>query len=97
MSAVENMEFLSIEKEEIANLHFPKEEVLEDSDAIKLRKAAVDRALILGNIEHGKIKIYFEDDKAKRVVETTVWGVTEERIILKQGLAIPIHRIYELI
>ena len=96
MSTVEPMAYLPIEKEEIANLHFPKTEVLEDKDEMKLRKAAIDRALILGNVEHGKIKISFADDTTKHVVETTIWGVTEERIILKKGIAIPINRIYEV-
>jgi hypothetical protein len=42
------------------------------------------------------IKIYFEDDKSRKLVETTVWGVTDKRVILKQGLVIPIERIHKL-
>ena len=36
----------------------------------------------------------FEDDLFKRVVETTVWGITDDKVILKQGTIIPINRIY---
>jgi uncharacterized protein (UPF0248 family) len=50
----------------------------------------------LGNLERSKIKIYFEDDTSKKVVNTTVWGVTDKRVILKQGLVIPIHRIHSV-
>lgn len=57
----------------------------------------LDRALSLGNLEHLKIKIYFEDDTSKKVVETTIWGVTEERVILKQGVVIPVKRIHKII
>ena len=57
------------------------------------RRADLDRALTLGNLEHSKIKIYFADDESNKVVETTVWAVTDKRVILKQGVGIPIARI----
>jgi len=85
-----------IEKEGIENLKFPSHEVLSDKDKITDRRRELDRALSLGNLEHSKIKIYFEDDRSKKVVETTVWGVTDKRVILKQGLVIPIHRVHSV-
>jgi uncharacterized protein (UPF0248 family) len=86
--------FHSIEKEQIENLKFPATEVLNDKDKINERKSELDRALTLGNREHSKIRIYFEDDTSCKVVETTVWGVTDKRVILKQGVVIPIHRVH---
>jgi hypothetical protein len=83
-----------IEKEKIEALKFPSSDVLKDSEKIKERKAELNRALALGNLEHTKIRIYFEDESSKKVVETTVWGVTDKRVILKQGLVIPIHRVH---
>ena len=80
----------------MANLRFPNEEVLLSADAIKARKMELEKALKLGNIEHGKIRIIFEDNAGLKQVETTIWGVTDKRIILKQGLVIPIHRIHEI-
>jgi uncharacterized protein (UPF0248 family) len=50
----------------------------------------------LGNLEHSKIKIFFEDSESKKIVDTTVWGVTDKNVMLKQGVMIPIHRIYKL-
>jgi uncharacterized protein (UPF0248 family) len=85
-----------IEKEQVAGLHFPEEDVLTSTDDIKVRNANLERALKLGNLEHSKIKIVFEDTVGLKEVETTVWGVTDKRVILKQGLVIPIHRIYEI-
>ena len=87
---------LSIEKENIRGLKFPDNEVLTSKDAIKIRQSNLDRALKLGNIEHNKIKIVFEDSEGLKQVETTVWGVTDKRVILKQGVLIPIHRIHEI-
>lgn len=88
-------QFESIEKETIANLSFPKAEVLEDVAEIKQRFSDLNRALSLGNLEHSKIKIYFEDNQSKKMVETTVWGLTDQRVILKQGNVIPINRIFK--
>jgi hypothetical protein len=88
-------QFESIEKEKIAHLSFPKAEVLEDVEAIEQRFSDLNRALSLGNLEHSKIKIYFEDNQSKKVVETTVWGLTDHRVILKQGNVIPINRIFK--
>lgn len=88
--------FEKIEKEIIGELHFPGEEVLLDKEQIKQRAQDLSNALSLGNLEHGKIKIYFEDDQSCKVVETTVWGLTDKRVILKHGYGIPINRIHSV-
>ncbi|TDE49803.1 hypothetical protein [Flavobacterium sp. GT3P67] len=89
-------EFKIIDKEDIALLKFPTTDVLDDVDEIKKRISDINRALSLGNLEHSKIKIFFEDDESKKIVDTTVWGVTDKNVMLKQGVMIPIHRIYKL-
>ncbi len=88
--------FQPIEKEEVENLKFPSTEVLNDIEKIGERRSELGRALTLGNMEHAKIRIYFEDDSSCKVVETTVWGVTDKRVILKQGVVIPIHRVHSV-
>ncbi|PBQ34340.1 hypothetical protein CNR22_22035 [Sphingobacteriaceae bacterium] len=89
-------DFENIEKEMIENLKFPSSEVLNDPAKITQRTADLERALSLGNLEHSKIKIYFEDENSCKLVETTVWAVTDKRVILKQGVGIPINRIHSL-
>ena len=88
--------FEMITKENIETLKFPSNEVLTDENLIKERNSELTRALSLGNLEHTKIKIYFEDDKSRKQVETTVWGVTDKRVILKQGVVIPINRVHKI-
>jgi hypothetical protein len=90
-------DFELIEKEQIGILLFPTSEVLHDKADILQRKNDLDRALTLGNLEHVKIKIFFEDDSSKKSVETTIWGVTDNRVILKQGVVIPVNRIHKII
>lgn len=87
---------VSIEKEDIRGLKFPHNDVLSTKDEIKIRNSELERAMKLGNIEHNKIKIVFEDSEGIKTVETTVWAVTDSRVILKQGILIPINRIYEI-
>ena len=88
--------FEAIAKEKIETLKFPEEEVLLDKELIKEREAELNRALSLGNLEHAKIKIYFEDDISRKLVETTVWGVTDKRVILKKRIVIPINRVHKI-
>jgi len=90
-------EYQLIDKESVKSLSFPSNEVLLDENDIKQRKQDLARAMSLGNLEHVKIKIYFEDSQGFKFVETTVWGVTDERIILKQGVIIPVNRIHKII
>ncbi|MBC5838021.1 hypothetical protein [Flavobacterium muglaense] len=91
-----NTDFEIIEKENIQTLKFPHVEVLEDDNAINQRKTELERALSLGNLEHSKIQIFFEDEQSKKMVETTVWALTDESVVLKKGVGIPINRILKI-
>lgn len=86
-----------IDKEFVRNLSFPKDDVLATIEERRKRRMELDRALILGNVDHTKVKIYFTDNEGFKQVETTIWAVTEERIILKSGMVIPIRRIHEVV
>jgi hypothetical protein len=85
-----------IDKEAVVGLNFPDTEVLSSKEEIKQRDADLQRCLSLGNLDYIKIKIYFEDDTSHKVVDTTVWGLTDKRVILKQGIVIPIHRVTKI-
>lgn len=88
--------FELIEKENIPALHFDYSEVLQSESARKERRAQLDRAISLGNLEHYKVKIYFSDDTGDKVVHTTIWGITDDAILLKQNVILPIHKIKRL-
>lgn len=85
-----------INKEEIILSTFPTQDVLQSIDERRQRMVDLERSRTLGNLEHCKIKIIFEDTAGVKQVETTIWGVTEDRIILKSGGGIPINRIHEV-
>lgn len=87
---------LTIEKENISKLRFPLKEVLKSALEMGQRMADLHRGLLLGNIHKGKVKIIFEDGDSVRQVETTIWALTDTRVILKQGLGIPLCRIHKV-
>ncbi len=90
-------EYTLIEKEEVANLVFPQEEVLKKEKEKDHLITELSRAIALGNLEHHKVKIYFEDDQGKKMVHTTIWGLTDKSVVLKQNVIIPIRRINNII
>jgi hypothetical protein len=85
-----------IQKEEVANLRFPSEDVLWHEDQKKVLRKKLEQATALGNTEHAKIKIYFKDHEGLKKVETTIWATGEKNIVLKQGITIPISRILDV-
>ncbi|AEV34464.1 hypothetical protein [Owenweeksia hongkongensis] len=86
-----------VEKEIIGELKFPQAEVLLDKLAISERTAALHHATSLGNLDHHKVNIYFEDADGVKRVNTTIWAITDKRILLKNGKSIPINRIHGVV
>lgn len=85
-----------IQKEIVPYLHFPKEDVLKSDDEKKQRQQKLNKATAVGNLNHTKVAILFEDIHGLKRVETTIWATTEESIVLKKGSTIPIHRIVDV-
>ena len=94
---MENLVVKQIEKEEVEHLVFR-------SKPIKLRTPEEQKALLkklydaekLGNLFHNKIEIIFQDSEGLKEVNTTIWAVGEDHIVLKKGVFIPIHRIVSI-
>src|SRR4051812_29756143 len=86
-----------IDKDQVKDLRFPHDEILTSAEASAKRQNDLSRALTLGNHHHNKVRIIFSDNQGVKMVETTIWAVTELRIILKSGMVIPINRIMEII
>jgi hypothetical protein len=86
----------SVQKEDVTFLNFPNEEVLASAETVAQRRLALERAVVLGNTFKGKTKIVFEDVSGIKQIETHIWGLTDKRVILVQGIVIPINRIHEV-
>jgi hypothetical protein len=83
-------------KEEIPGRHFKKQEVLKDLWSITLRREDLEKAMRIGNNDHGKVKLVFETTDGIYQVETTVWSVTQNNVMLKSNAIIPICCIHQV-
>ncbi|AQG80396.1 hypothetical protein AWR27_14330 [Spirosoma montaniterrae] len=85
-----------IEKEQINQYHFPHNEVLTSEESRAQRLAMLYKAQTLGNLEKHKVSIAFETLEGVRAVNTTVWAVLDDYVLLKCGTVVPIHAIREV-
>lgn len=83
-------------KEEIPTKHFKRDEVLSNIETITQRREDLEKAMRIGNNDHGKVKIVFETTEGLFQVETTVWSLTQNNVMLKGSAIIPIHCIHQI-
>ena len=81
-------------KEFLYALKFTEEDVIKTRQEQELRMHSLNKALYLGNALKNKVRIYFRDSLDRIIyLDTTIWGVTKEDIILKKGVTLPIKSI----
>lgn len=83
-----------IEKEHISALTFRDTEA-EVQNPLEVRRQLA-KALILGNSLKHKVRLTFDSDSGLKMVHTTIWGVGQNRIMLKKGLSLPIDSIIDV-
>ena len=83
-------------KEDIPTVQFKPGDVLTDKEDILRRREDLEKAMRIGNNEHGKVKIVFETTKGIFHVDTTVWSVTQNNVMLKSSNIIPIRCILQV-
>lgn len=95
---MQNLIAKKIEKEEVETLIFPSKPIklrsLEDQKGF-VRK--LKRAEKLGNLFKNKIEITFQDEEGLKEINTTIWAVGQDHIVLKKGVSIPVNRIVSLV
>jgi hypothetical protein len=73
---------------------FAINEVLIDKNLKAEREFLLKRAILIHYLEHQTAKITFKDDHDEILeVECSVIAVTDQHVILKSGLFLPIHAI----
>ena len=86
-----------LEKENVKELTFGTEDVLNEKEDKVKRKIDLQRAQALGAQSKSNIKIYIQDEEGVRfIVEATVWAATEKNVTLKGGVIIPNRSIYKV-
>jgi len=94
---MENISVRAIEKEDIPRLNFVDHEVLPKQEFIDKRKQMLFQSMILGNTYHAKVKIVFETKEGFYEVETTVWATTDDFVLLKGGVYLPMKCIHDVV
>lgn len=83
-----------IEKEVLGDISFYPGEVLQSEEEQKNRMKQLNKAMILGNGEHGKVKITFKTRNEEILtVHTTVWAVADKYVNVKANRTIPVNSI----
>ncbi|MEM9078850.1 MAG: hypothetical protein AAGC43_17550 [Bacteroidota bacterium] len=90
---MKNPNIITVDKENVPSLNFPKEDVLDKKQERSQRCTNLFKAMRLGNLERQKVSILFKDDTGMKRVVTTIWGVTNKRVILKKAINLPINRV----
>ncbi len=86
----------TVEKEKIASLQFPEQPLEHTPEKLSYLSKAISKALHIGNKYKNKISIIFYDNECIKEVRTTIWNVTLDDIILKNGVSIPFHRVLDV-
>lgn len=85
-----------VDKETIDKLKFPAQEVLTSNSDLKERQLMLHRATSLGNLQKHKVLIRFSDSEGLKEVYTTIWAITDQKVLLKAGRLIPVNRIHSV-
>lgn len=93
METVSQNKNVRVEKEQIPALRFTPSEVLLSPADKRARYRSLYLAMLLGNNYKNKVRITFLTEEGPREVETTVWMTTDENVMLKAGVTIPISAI----
>lgn len=86
------MEHTMIVKEEIGQYTI----IPSIEDKTEHWKQELSYAVRLGNEFKGKTTITFETTEGSRTVQTTVWSLTDNYIVLKGGITVPLKSIMEV-
>ncbi len=86
------MEHTMILKEEIGQYHI----IPASEDKSNFWKQELSYAVRLGNEFKGKTTVTFETTEGSPTVQTTVWSLTDNYIVLKGGITIALNSITEV-
>lgn len=85
---------ISTSKEFLHLIKFSQKDVIKTETDKRNRCSQLIRAMQLGNLFKNKVTISFKDAEDRLMqINTTIWGVTRQSVILKKGINIPISSI----
>jgi len=82
-----------VEKESIPSFQFDEREPHGSGEGHAASMEQLMRAIALGNTYRKKVNITFATKDGLKTVRTTVWASTRTRLLLKNGIHIPLSAI----
>lgn len=89
------MKAQTVQKENLAEITFSQSNISNPKEKMELMQK-LKKSEMLGNAFKNKCKIYFNALGGLKVVETTIWMVSNEFINLKGGQTIPVSSIQDI-
>jgi hypothetical protein len=94
---MENFTKTHIDKSQIADMKFSKNDVLKTPEERSIRNWKLNRALQVGNNYKTHVNLVFKDAEEKVYsTELTVWAVTEQQVVLKGTMMVPITSVIDV-
>lgn len=91
------MDNTTLHLDHLSEVKFIKTDVIQESNARKIRRSNLQKAGVLGNLYKRKVKIKFKTLEGKvNDVVATVWAVGEEFVSFRGGKHLPIKSIVEV-
>ena len=91
------MRYPAIAKEQIPFCTLCKQEVLESDPDRKRRKDQLQKAVQHNMLFYTKARIVFDTIEETMEVNANIWEVTDNNVILKGGINIPVYCIREVV
>lgn len=82
-----------LDLKEIETLTFPATEVNTTLVSKFQISSLLQTSAIIGKRYQDKVLITFSDSEGMKTVQATVWEACLEKVVLKEGMSIPFHRV----
>ena len=91
------MSYQAISREKIPFEFLKKDEVLAEAGERKVRREKLQKALQHNRLFYSKATIVFDTMEGTRSVDANIWEVTDNNVLLKGGVTIPVCCIRDVI
>lgn len=81
----------------LRGVDFPKDDVLPEFEERKERSLKIHKATSLGNLEQKRVHVVYSDGAILKRLYTTIWAQTTDKIIMRDGITLPVHRIVDVV
>lgn len=85
-----------INLEEVISLHFPTDDVFFSKEEQQNRLKQVEGLMTTENVMEQTMKIMFQDIEGMKCICTTICGISEKEVVLKNKVRIPMQRILKI-